>query len=131
MRVGHYLVQSVPLTHGLAVLDIADAGKAVRMSQQKIDDGCRPHWTGWEPKTKRVVVTGYSDVHRLYLVKPDPSSGAPTMDTAFHDATANPDLTSTTGGGHAAGRVRRIRTGWFFPPGTEQPDRCPRPSRRG
>ena len=52
-------------------------------------DTYRPHWTGWDPKTQRLVVTSsmwsaeYTE--RLYLLKLDPATGALTLDDAFRD----------------------------------------------
>src|SRR5207245_2389582 len=56
--VGHYLIQSVPAIHGLIVLDIANGAKPVEVSRLKFSDTFKPHWTGWDAKTQRVVVTG-------------------------------------------------------------------------
>lgn len=86
--VGHYLIQSVPITHGLIVLDIANGTKPVEVSRLKLGDNFSPHWTGWDEKTKRVVVTGQG--FRLFLVKMDTATGALTMDDAFHDADGKP-----------------------------------------
>ncbi len=86
--VGHYLVQSVPLMHGLIVLDLKNGNKPVEVSRLKLNDGYFSHWTGWDAKTGRVVVTG--DQARLYLVKLDQSTGALSMDTAFHDVNGKP-----------------------------------------
>jgi hypothetical protein len=86
--VGHYLIQSVPLTNGLIVLDIANGTKPVEVSRLKLDDGFSPHWTGWDEKTKRLVVTGSGP--RLFLVKLDQATGALAMDDAFHDADGKP-----------------------------------------
>jgi hypothetical protein len=86
--VGHYLVQSVPVTNGLIVLDIANGTKPVEVSRLKLADGFSPHWTGWDEKTKRVVVTGSGP--RLFLVKLDQDTGTLTMDDAFHDADGKP-----------------------------------------
>jgi hypothetical protein len=82
--VGHYLIQSVPETHGLIVLDIANAGKPAEVSRLKLTDTYEPHWTGWDSKTQRLVVTGSES--RLYLIKFDQNTGALTMDDTFHDA---------------------------------------------
>jgi len=71
-------------THGLIVLDIANGTKPVEVSRLKLGDTFSPHWTGWDEKTKRVVVTG--SAARLFLVKLDQATGAITMDDAFHDA---------------------------------------------
>lgn len=82
--VGHYLIQSVPATHGLVVLDIANAAKPVEVSRLKISDAYSPHWTGWDAKTQRLVITGSEP--RLYLLKLDQATGTLTIDAAFHDA---------------------------------------------
>jgi len=81
--VGHYLLQSVPDLHGLIVLDITNSAKPVEVSRLKLSDTYRPHWTGWDAKMQRLVVTGSEP--RLYLVKLDPATGAITVDDAFHD----------------------------------------------
>ena len=86
--VGHYLIQSVPDTHGLIVLDIAHGQKPVEVARLKFSDTFRPHWTGWDTKTQRIVVTG-SDP-RLYLLKLDQTTGTLAMDNAFHGADGKP-----------------------------------------
>jgi hypothetical protein len=88
--VGHYLIQSVRLTHGLIVLDIANPSKPVEVSRLTINDAFVPHWTSWGAKAQRLVVTGYGSDHRLFLVKLDQATGALAMDTAFHDADGKP-----------------------------------------
>jgi hypothetical protein len=80
---GHYLIQSVPEIHGLIVLDIANATKPVEVSRLKLSDTYQPHWTGWDAKTRRVVVTGSES--RLFLLKFDPDTGVLAMDENFHD----------------------------------------------
>lgn len=86
--VEHYLIQSVPVHHSVIVLDIANAAKPVEVSRVKLNDTYTPHWTGWDAKTHRVVVTG-SDP-RLFLLKLDTTSGIVSMDEAFHDADGKP-----------------------------------------
>lgn len=86
--VGHYLLQSVPIMHGLIVLDIANGAKPVEVSRLKLGDTFEPHWTGWDTKTQRMVVTGSEP--RLYLLKFDTATGALTMDDAFRDADGKP-----------------------------------------
>ena len=86
--VGHYLVQSVPILHGLIVIDIANPTKPVEVSQLKLSDTFSPHWTGWDPKTERLVVTGSEP--RLYLLRLNQETGALTVDDAFHDADGKP-----------------------------------------
>ncbi len=87
--IGHYLVQSAGATHGLIVLDIANAAKPVEVSRLKLSDTYEPHWTGWDGKTGRVVVTSSmtaGPVERLYLMKLDPATGVLTLDDAFRDS---------------------------------------------
>ena len=86
--VGHYLIQSVPVVHGLIVLDIANGTKPVEVSRIRLSDTYFSHWTGWDAKTQRMVVTG-SDA-RLFLMKLDSATGALSMDTAFHDEDGKP-----------------------------------------
>jgi hypothetical protein len=86
--VGHYLVQSVPAEHALMVLDISNGVKPVEVSRLKISETFKPHWTGWDAKTQRLVVTGREP--RLFLVKLDQATGALTMDDSFHDADGKP-----------------------------------------
>jgi hypothetical protein len=68
----------------LIVLDIANGKKPVEVSRLKFTDTFKPHWTGWDAKTQRVVVTGKEA--RLFLVKLDQATGALSMDDTFHDA---------------------------------------------
>jgi hypothetical protein len=81
--VGHFLVQSVPATHGLIVLDITYGAKPVEVARLKLSDTFAPHWTGWDAKTKRLVVTGSEP--RLYMLKMDEQTGALTLDDSFRD----------------------------------------------
>ncbi|MEO7240689.1 MAG: hypothetical protein ABIW16_04745 [Sphingomicrobium sp.] len=84
--VGHYLVQSVPDIHGYVVLDIADGARAREVSRLVIDDRYKPHWTGWDSKTGRLVVTSGKAGDRMYLLKLDQASGALSIDRAFRDS---------------------------------------------
>ncbi len=86
--VNHFLIQSVPSVHSLIVLDIANGAKPVEASRLKISDTFKPHWTGWDAKTQRIVVTGSES--RLFLLKFDQMTGALTMDETFHDADGKP-----------------------------------------
>ncbi len=84
--VGHYLIQSVLAVHGLVVLDIANGTKPVEVSRLTLSDTYNAHWTGWDPKTQRLVMTsGRTAEDRLYLVKLDPKTGAVAVDEAFRD----------------------------------------------
>ena len=89
--VGHYLLQSVLYLHSVIVLDIADGAKPVEVSRLKFDDNYYPHWTGWDAKTSRFVVTGGgAGEPRLYLLKFDSATGSVSMDDAFRDADGKP-----------------------------------------
>jgi hypothetical protein len=85
--VGHYLVEGALEAHGLIVLDIANGEKPVEVSRLKLGDSYNAHWTGWDAKTQRLVVTsGRAPEERLYLVKLDPKTGALSLDEAFRDS---------------------------------------------
>src|ERR1700728_3722776 len=82
--VGHFLIVSILYDHVVVVLDIANEAKPVEVSRVKLGDDYLPHWTGWDAKTNRIVVTGGGG--RLYLLKFDPSTGALAIDESFHDS---------------------------------------------
>jgi hypothetical protein len=86
--IGHYLVQSVPAIHGLIALNITNEDRPLEVSRLKLDNSCFAHWTGWDAKTQRLVVTGCDS--RMYLVKFDQTSGALAIDTSFHDVDGEP-----------------------------------------
>lgn len=84
--VGHFLVQSVPAIHGFAVIDIADPANVREVSRLTISDKFDAHWTAWDPKTKRLVVTSGQKGDRLFLLKLDEKTGALSIDQSFRDA---------------------------------------------
>jgi hypothetical protein len=88
--VGHYLVQTAGATNGLIVLDITNPAKPIEVSRLKPTDTYQPHWTAWDAKTQRIVVTSSltpgQPVERLYLMKLDLATGTLTLDDAFRDA---------------------------------------------
>jgi hypothetical protein len=86
--VGHYLIQSVPIIHGLIALDIANGANPVETSRLSLDDEIFAHWTSWDAKMQRLAVTGVEP--RIFLVKLDQTTGALSIDTAFHDASGKP-----------------------------------------
>ena len=83
--VGRYLVQSVPNFHGFAVLDIGDPENVREVSRLSISNTFSPHWTAWDKKTKRLVVTSGKKGDRLYLLKLDEKTGQLTTDETFRD----------------------------------------------
>jgi len=82
--VGHYLIQTVPILHGVVVLDISNPSKPQEVSRLRLDDRLWTHWTAWDAKTERLVVTGY-DENRLFLLKLDQTTGSISLDSTFHD----------------------------------------------
>ncbi|MGI8772462.1 MAG: hypothetical protein ACR2JE_13630 [Acidobacteriaceae bacterium] len=111
--VGHYWIQSDRLTHGLIVLNIADPAKPVEVSRLDLGSDYSPHWTGWDAKTERLVVTPNADSpkHRLYLIKLNQATGELTM--VRHSTTRMADLgsTSTIAIGRRDGPAPARRTG--------------------
>jgi len=85
--VGHFLIQSVRVNHSIIVLDVANPAKPVEVSRMKFTGDFTPHWTGWDPETQRVVVTG--SMPRLYLLKFNSATGAVSLDDGFHDSDGN------------------------------------------
>ena len=81
--IGHYLVQSVPAIHGYIVLDIADGARPVEVSRLTMSETYDAHWTGWDPRTRRIVVTSGKSGDRLYLLKLDEKTGALSIDSGF------------------------------------------------
>ena len=88
--VGHYLVQSVPAVHGYVVLDIANGAKPVEVSRLVISDTYDPHWTAWDPISRRMVVTSGQSGDRMYLLKLDQENGALTIDEGFRGDDGKP-----------------------------------------
>jgi hypothetical protein len=87
---GRFLVQSVPGIRGFVVLDIADGDRPAEVSRLTIDDKFDAHWTGWDAKTGRLVVTSGRAGDRLYLLKLDAASGKLSIDESFRDADGKP-----------------------------------------
>lgn len=83
--VGHHFIQSVPSIHGFVVLDIRNGDRPVEVSRLVIDDKYESHWTAWDPKLKRLVVTSGQPGDRAYLLKLDEATGSLSIDTAFRD----------------------------------------------
>jgi hypothetical protein len=59
----------------------------VEVSRVRLGDTYFSHWTSWDAKARRVVVTGDN---RLFLLTLDEKTGALAVDTAFHDAAGKP-----------------------------------------
>ena len=85
--VGKFLIQSVPVIHGLIALDISNPDRPKEVSRLSLSEGFDAHWTGWDAKTKRLVTTGSEN--RVFLVKLS-DSGVLTVDEAFKDESGKP-----------------------------------------
>jgi hypothetical protein len=84
--VGHYLIEGVLAVHGLVALDIGNGAQPVEASRLVLGDTYNPHWTAWDARTERLVVTSGKNVNdRLYLIKFDPARGVLTLDENFRD----------------------------------------------
>ena len=88
--VGRYMVQSVPDIHGYIVLDIADGARPVEVSRLVINAKYSPHWTGWDSKSRRLVVTSGQSGDRMYLLKLNEASGELTIDESFRGEDGKP-----------------------------------------
>jgi hypothetical protein len=80
---GRYLIESVPDIHGFIVLDMSDPVHPREASRLVISPDYAAHWTGWDRKTDRVVITSERAGDRTYLLKLDPATGALAIDTGF------------------------------------------------
>lgn len=88
--VDHYLVQSVPAVHGYIVLDIANGAAPVETSRLTINDRYKSHWTAWDAKSHRLVVTSGQAGDRMYLLKLDQATGVLIIDNGFRDTDGQP-----------------------------------------
>ena len=89
--VGHYFVQSVPAVHGFIVLDIANPARPVEVSRLSLNENYFPHWTGWDPVTRRLVVTSSrTPEERTYLLRLDEQTGSLSVDQTFRDTDGQP-----------------------------------------
>jgi hypothetical protein len=93
--VSHYLIQTVRLGHAVVVIDIANPEQPIEVSRAVVDGAMFPHWSGYDPKTHRLAITGYGEA-RLFMLKFDPETGAIAMDGTFRDQQGRPgfDLTN-------------------------------------
>lgn len=91
--VGRYWIQSVQLLHAIVVLDLTAPGGAREVARAVLDGQILPHWTGYDPRTHRVAVSGYGET-RVFMLTFDPDSGALALDRAFHDGAGSPGFDS-------------------------------------
>jgi len=94
--VGNYMLQSVPDIHGFIVLDISEGDHPVEVSRLVISPDFAPHWTAWDAKSRRFVVTPGKQGQRMYLLNLDEKSGALTIDQSFRGADGKPGFSFAT-----------------------------------
>lgn len=87
--VGRFWIQSVQILHAIVVVDLTAAGGPKEVSRVVLDGQLLPHWTGYDPRTHRIAVSGYGET-RIYLLTFDPDNGAVAIDRAFHDRAGQP-----------------------------------------
>ena len=87
---GHYWLQTVPDTHALVSLDIADPEHPREVSTLTLGDDEQPHWIAIDGTGRRIVLNsaGAGTGNRLFIIRLDPASGALTLDDRFRDAGA-------------------------------------------
>jgi hypothetical protein len=95
----HYWLQTVPHTHALVALDIADPEHPREVSQVTFGDDEEPHWLAIDPSGRRLVMNsaGYTKSNRLFVINFDPTIGALSIDDRFRDSDSTRpgiDLTS-------------------------------------
>lgn len=87
--VGRFWIQTVQILHAVVVVDLAAQGGPKEVSRVVLSGHILPHWTGYDPRTHRIAVSGY-DEPRFYLLTFDPENGKVAIDRAFHDRTGKP-----------------------------------------
>lgn len=87
IRTGHWWIQTVPETHSLVTLDIADPEHPHQASELKFGDSQQPHWIALDPSGRRIVMDSdeQSPDHRLFVVNFDPQTGSLQLDQRFRD----------------------------------------------
>jgi hypothetical protein len=83
----HYWLQTVPQTHALVALDIADPEHPRGVSSVVFGDDEEPHWLAIDPSGRQLVLNsaGYTKSNRLFVINFDPASGALSIDDRFRD----------------------------------------------
>ena len=79
------------MMHGVIVLDISTPEKPVEVSRVSLGSDYNPHWTSWDAKTQRLVVTPREfaivpTADRLFLLTLNQSTGAVALDESFRDS---------------------------------------------
>jgi hypothetical protein len=87
--VGRFWIQSVQILHAIVVVDLTAQGGPKEVSRVVLSGEILPHWTGYDPRTHRIAVSGYGE-SRIYLLTFDPDNGRVAVDRAFHDRAGQP-----------------------------------------
>ncbi|MEP7065110.1 MAG: hypothetical protein ABI889_03670 [Gemmatimonadota bacterium] len=83
--VDHYWIEAVPGISGVVVLDVADPGKPVKVSQLSLGADQFTHWLAWDEVGSRIIVNSGGTDSRLFMLNFDRRSGAVTMDEDFRN----------------------------------------------
>jgi hypothetical protein len=95
---GHYWLQTVPDTHMLVAVDIADPEHPRDVSQLSFGDDERPHWIAIDATGRRIALNSAGSMgNRLFIVNFDPATGALALDEKFRDAGSSRAGISLTG----------------------------------
>lgn len=84
--VGHYWIEAVPSISGVVVLDVADPGRPVKVSQLSLGADQFTHWLAWDDVGSRIILDSGGTDSRLFMLKFDRNTGAVTMDDDFRNA---------------------------------------------
>ena len=89
LLVGHYWLQTVPETHALVALDIADPEHPREVSTLALPDDENPHWIAIDGTGGRIVLNSSgAPGNRIFLIDFDGATGGLTLDERFRDAGA-------------------------------------------
>jgi hypothetical protein len=87
--VGRFWIQPVQILHAVVVIDLAAAGGPKEVSRVVFDGPLLPHWTGYDARTQRLVVSGYAE-SRFFLLSFNPENGSVALDGTFRDRNGKP-----------------------------------------
>jgi len=83
--VDHYWIEAVPSISGVVVLDVADPGKPVKVSQLSLGANQFTHWLAWDEKGSRIILNSGGTDSRLFMLRFDRNTGAVTLDGDFRN----------------------------------------------
>lgn len=83
--VDHYWIEAVPAISGVVVLDVADPGKPVKVSQLSVGANQFTHWLAWDERGSRIILNSGGTDSRLFMLRFDRHTGAVTLDDDFRN----------------------------------------------